>query len=100
MTPMTTSSITMFAERSKTRSMEMAAISEAIGIITEDEDANEMMRKTMGFVQIKSTSHQALKEQVASKIAKAAHSPRVALLATQVKLADFAEVKAKVQKMI
>merc|ERR1719272_2774330 len=32
-----------FAERSKTRTEEMAAVSEAIGIITE-EDSNEMMR--------------------------------------------------------
>jgi len=94
-----------FAERSKTRSMEMAAISEAIGIITEDEDANEMMRKTMGFVQLKSTSRvrQELRAKAASTVmaaAKAAHNPKVALLAVSMKLADFTEVKAKVQKMI
>merc|ERR1719265_2560477 len=92
-----------FAERSKTRSEEMAAVSEAIAIIT-DEDSNEMMRKTMGFLQISSKSkRQALRDQASKKVmaaAKAARNPEVAYLAVSMKLADFGAVKQKVQNMI
>merc|ERR1719375_455373 len=53
-----------WAERSKTRSSELTAVSEALAIITND-DNMDLMRKSVQFLQVGSKAHEALRTKVA-----------------------------------
>jgi len=94
-----------FAERSKTRNMEIAAVSEAIGILTDDE-AHDLFGKSLGFIQLSlRTRRVSGKELAARKImaaGKKANDPKLILLASNMKttLDAFGMVKEKVQAMI
>merc|ERR1719160_2252258 len=91
-----------FAERSKTRNMEIAAVSEAIGILTDDE-AHDLFGKSLGFIQLSlRTRRVSGKELAARKImaaGKKANDPKLILLASNMKttLDAFGMVKEKAQ---
>eukprot|EP00812_Abedinium_dasypus_P001160 NODE_113_length_2074_cov_395.472016.p1 GENE.NODE_113_length_2074_cov_395.472016~~NODE_113_length_2074_cov_395.472016.p1 ORF type:complete len:612 (-),score=277.50 NODE_113_length_2074_cov_395.472016:221-2056(-) len=93
-------------ERKNTRSMEMKAISQAIAILSSD-DAHDTFTRTFNpaasFVQRGSAAHSKLRGQVAaalSKVAKRAHSPRLAALAVRVRLDAFTKVKKAIDDMV
>merc|ERR1719281_2231536 len=99
-----------WSERSKMRSEEVAAISEAIKILNDD-DALDLFKKTlslpqvsMGFLQKKSTMSATLK---ARRIMKAlqkvgTHQTQLALIeyALKAKAVDFSKVLAQVDGMV
>mmetsp|Transcript_49409 Transcript_49409/g.92398 ORF Transcript_49409/g.92398 Transcript_49409/m.92398 type:complete len:776 (-) Transcript_49409:105-2432(-) len=65
-----------FEDRTKTRSLELAAVSEAIDILTED-DASELMRKTVSLLQEGSETRllRARRQKAAASLRKAAKEP-------------------------
>merc|ERR1719258_792474 len=85
-----------FAERSKTRNMEIAAVSEAIGILTDDE-AHDLFGKSLGFIQLSLRTRRTSVRDLASRkvlaAAKKAKNPQLALLAVSMKMDDFKMVK-------
>jgi len=82
-------------ERQKTRALEIAAVSKATAILTSDE-AHELFTKTFNpaaFVQTEKTDSR--KERAVKALKEAAkklNSPKIALLASKVKLAGFEKV--------
>jgi chromosome segregation ATPase len=93
--------------RSKTRALEIQAVGETIGILT-DEDAHDMFHKTMSFLQLSSTrrtvSKQTLQREEASRmiLKQSKKSGRRALvqLAASVQLDGFQKVKDDINGMI
>jgi hypothetical protein len=93
--------------RSKTRALEIQAVSETIGILT-DEDAHDLFHNTMSFLQLGSTrrtvSKQTLQREEASRILlkQSQKSGRRALvqLAASVQLDGFQKVKDDINGMI
>merc|ERR1719440_2612365 len=92
-----------YADRTKTRTEEIQAVSETIGILTDD-DAHDLFSKTLGFIQLSMRTRRfSAKDLAAKKImtaAKKANNPRLAALAMLMKLDAFGMVKEKVQNMI
>jgi hypothetical protein len=82
--------------RSKARTEEIGAVSKALAVLTSD-DAHDLFTKTLGFIQkessVKSQRRQAVMKLLATK-------PKLAALATHVKLAAFGKVKDTLEKMI
>jgi outer membrane murein-binding lipoprotein Lpp len=91
-----------YAQRTKDRQLETEAVTKALSFLTSDE-AHELFARTTAasFVQKRRASER--RERVAQAIARAggnARDPRLAAIATKVRLAGFEEVKAKLQAMI
>jgi len=93
-------------ERSKTRQMEMEAVSKALAVLSGD-DAHDLFTRTfnpsffqtsneLGSLQEKRTRASDLLSAAASKF----NSPRLATLATQVRLDAFTRVKKAIDDMI
>merc|ERR1719191_267782 len=94
------------AERVKTRAEEVSAVSKAIAVLTDD-DARETMTRTFNFVQRQLSSVESAqterREKAALVLARAAKKldiPKLALLASSVKLDAFTQVKNILNKMI
>merc|ERR1719456_283119 len=92
------------AERQKTRSMEMEACSKALAVLSGDE-AHDLFAKTFNsaasFVQVsKDSSRQTNAAKLLEAAAKRTRNPKLALLATQVKLDAFKKVKESIEKMV
>merc|ERR1719456_334040 len=91
------------AERQKTRSLEMEACSKALAVLSGD-DAHDLFTKTFNraasFVQ-KSSSMGSKRRESAAKVLEAAaersRNPKLTLLATQVRLDAFKEVKESIE---
>merc|ERR1719258_187742 len=85
-----------FAERSKTRNMEIAAVSEAMGILTDDE-AHDLFGKSLGFIQLSLRTRRVSGKELAARkimaVGKKAKNPQLALLAVSMKMDDFKMVK-------
>merc|ERR1719390_77161 len=84
-------------ERQKTRQEEMAAVSKALAILSSD-DAHDLFTKTFNpeFTQKSTSMHSMRREQAAKLLVAAAQkfkNPRMAQLATAVKLDAFVKVK-------
>jgi len=92
-----------YAERTKTRTEEIAAVQDTIGILTDD-DAHDLFSKTLGFIQLSiRTRRVSGKDLAARKMmagAKVAKDPRFAALAMSMRLDAFGLVKEKVEAMI
>jgi len=93
-----------FEERSKTRRDEITAVSETIGILTDD-DAHDMFSKSLGFLQTTRSSSSANRAATVLKVAgKKVSNPKLIMLATQVRETPtgggIEAVKANVEKMI
>jgi len=86
-----------FEERSKTRSEEIKAISETIGILNSDE-SHDLMASTLGFVQ-KDTSRSRAQRLLRAAAAKTG-STQLAALAMTVALDAFKKVQQAIDEMV
>jgi len=91
-------------ERQKTRQEEMAAVSKALAILSSD-DAHDLFTKTFNpsFTQTAASTHSLRREQAAKLLTAAARkfqNPRMAELATSVKLDAFVRVKKAIDDMV
>jgi len=90
-----------YSERTKTRTEEIAAVADTIGILTDD-DAHDQFSKSLGFVQLRSKGTARRAANTLATAARKAHDPRPAALATSVATNQnpFKMVKDKVEQMI
>jgi len=91
-----------WASRSKTRTLEIQAVSEAISILASD-DSHDTFASTFSFVQKMTTDHAAARRAAQRVLAKqAAKSGSAELLAvsTAVQLDAFEKVTAMIEKMV
>jgi peptidoglycan hydrolase CwlO-like protein len=90
-------------ERQKSRAEEIKAVSEALAILSSD-DAHDTFTSTFNFVQVSAKSRATRARDSASKTlfdaAKKYSNPRLAALATRVRLDAFTKVKAAIDDMI
>merc|ERR1719203_2392560 len=91
-------------ERQKTRQLEMEACSKALAILSGD-DAHDLFTKTFNpaFVQKESavlSSRRQQAAQVLSNVAKKLNNPKLATLATKVRLDAFTRVKKAIDDMV
>jgi len=91
-------------ERQKTRQEEMAAVSKALAILSSD-DAHDLFTKTFNPALLqKANSLHSMRRAQASKVLAAAakkfQNPRMAQLATQVRLDAFTKVKKAIDDMV
>ena len=94
---------THFEERIKTRNLEIAAIGEALKMLTSD-DARDLFSSTLGFVQLRSLKRVKSARERASDVlrkagAKAKNTDLIAL-STTVALDGFVKVKKAINEMI
>merc|ERR1719454_2528116 len=90
--------------RQKTRQLEMEAVSKALAVLTAD-DAHDTFTRTFNpaLIQKEGKSQRLIRSQAAdvlTKVAKRIQSPRLAALATQVKLDAFERVKKAIDDMV
>ena len=90
-----------FEERTKTRQEEIQAVSQALAILSSD-DAHDTFTSTFNFVQVsqKEESKRQSAEKIMYRIAKASGSPRVATLATRMRLDGFKKVTEEIDGMV
>jgi hypothetical protein len=92
-------------ERSKTRQLEMAAVSKALEVLSSD-DAHDLFTKTFNpaLIQSRSTTSGSERRARASSVLSAAathlSSPRLATLAVKVRLDAFERVKKAIDDMV
>merc|ERR1719183_3085650 len=91
-------------ERQKTRQLEMEACSKALAVLSSD-DAHDLFTKTFNFIQASAessedSSRRSQASSLLSATAKKVNSPRLATLATQVRLDSFTRVKKAIDDMI
>merc|ERR1719387_2618145 len=89
-------------ERTKTRQLEMEAVSKALAILSSD-DAHDTFTRTFSFVQEEGASTRAMRFQavdVLTAVAKKIQSPRLAAIASRVRLDAFTRVKKAIDDMI
>merc|ERR1719265_1623944 len=91
-------------ERQKTRQLEMEACSKALAVLSTD-DAHDLFTRTFNpaLLQSESSIHSERRSQASkllSSVANKLHSPRLATLATQVRLDAFTRVKKAIDDMI
>merc|ERR1719478_1423495 len=90
-----------FEERTKTRQEEIQAVSQALAILSSD-DAHDTFTSTFNFVQVsqKEMKRVASAEQILYSVANAVGHPRLATLATRVRLDNFKKVTEEIDGMI
>merc|ERR1719316_42873 len=92
-----------YAERTKTRTEEIAAVQDTIGILTDDY-AHDLFSKTLGFIQLSIRTRRVSGKDLAARkmmsLAKKAKDPRFAAISMSMKLDSFGLVKEKVENMI
>merc|ERR1719199_1788514 len=90
-----------FEERTKTRAEEIKAVSEALAILSSD-DAHDTFTSTFNFIQksSKKSSTREKAEKILLKAAKKTGDPKVAMLATRVRLDGFKKVVDDIDGMI
>jgi chromosome segregation ATPase len=93
-----------YEERTKTRQMEIGAVSKALAFLSSDE-AKDLVARSLGFIQKRSSTkaHHHLKAKVAKLLSKAAskfQDPRFTLLAVSARLDAFTKVKKSITDMI
>jgi len=89
-------------ERQKTRQLEMEACSKALAVLSSD-DAHDLFTKTFNpaFVQTEMHSERRSKAaQLLAAVAKKVNSPRLAAIATKVRLDAFVKVKKAIDDMV
>jgi len=88
-------------ERQKTRQQEMEACSKAVAILSSD-DAHDLFTKTFNpsFIQTESSDRRARASKLLSTMAAKLGNPRLATLASQVKLDAFTRVKKAIDDMV
>merc|ERR1712070_1188214 len=89
-------------ERQKTRQLEIEACSKSLAVLSSD-DAHDTFTKTFNpaFLQVdSSSSRRAQAADLLAKLAKKVGNPRLATLASQVKLDAFTKVKQAIDNMV
>merc|ERR1719456_604486 len=90
--------------RSKTRGEEIAAVSDTIAFLTED-DARDLMSKSLGLIQVRAqvlreTSARAKAVQFLAEAGKRLNSPRVSYLATRMRFDPFGGLRDSIDGMV
>merc|ERR1719171_661175 len=89
-------------ERTKTRTLELEAVSKAMEILSDD-DAQDLFTKTFGFLE-KSSMRHSKRRDIASKllaeVARKNNNPKLIALAMQIRLDAFTKVKKAIDDMI
>merc|ERR1719146_113641 len=90
-----------YEERVKTRQEEIQAVSQALAILSSD-DAHDTFTATFTFVQVsqKEESKRQSAEQILYNVAKQTGKPRLATLATRMRLDGFEKVIKEIDGMI
>merc|ERR1719269_357404 len=90
-----------FEERTKTRAEETKAVSEALAILSSD-DAHDTFTSTFNFIQVskETQSKRDNAERILYSVAKKTGHPRLATLATRVRLDNFKKVSEEIDGMI
>jgi len=89
-----------FEQRQKTRTEEIAAVSEALKFLSSDE-AHDLFTRTFNFIQTaEMDSRRKQASTVLVKAAKSLHAPKLAAIAESVKLDAFTKVKKAIDDMI
>merc|ERR1719163_656997 len=98
-----------FAERTKTRQLEMQDVSKALEFLT-SEEAQDLVSRTLGLAQRTSFAQRRMENQKVAnrlelsqtldKVARSAHDPRISAIAVRARLDAFGKVKESLQAMI
>jgi len=90
------------AERTKTRQLEIQAVTKAAEFLSSDE-AQDLVSRTFSFVQVGNKFASKNRNKVAmalANIAQESHDPRISTLALHARLDAFTKVKASISEMI
>jgi outer membrane murein-binding lipoprotein Lpp len=91
-----------YEERTKTRQLEIQAVSKALAFLASDE-AHDLFTRTFNFVQMKTAIQSVRRNKVATVLSIAAkkfQDPRLSTLAVQARLDAFTKVKKSIQDMV
>jgi len=91
-----------YEERTKTRQLEIQAVSKAAEFLSSDE-AQDLVSRTFSFIQVSHKFASQRRNTVAgalAKLAKDSHDPRISTLAIHARLDAFTKVKASISEMI
>merc|ERR1719335_2120580 len=91
-----------YEERTKTRQLEIQAVSKALAFLSSDE-AHDLFTRTFNFVQIRASIKSQKRTQVSKALSQAAQKfqdPRLSTLAVQARLDAFTKVKKSIQDMV
>jgi hypothetical protein len=91
-----------YEERTKTRQLEIQAVSKALAFLSSDE-AHDLFTRTFNFVQVRVSIQSHKRTQVAKVLADASkkfQDPRLSTLAVQARLDAFTKVKKSIQDMV
>jgi len=91
-----------YEERTKTRQLEIQAVSKALAFLSSDE-AHDLFTRTFNFVQVRATLHSQRRGQVSNALTTAAkkfNDPRLSELAVSARLDAFTKVKKSIQDMV
>merc|ERR1719281_1434474 len=91
-----------YEERTKTRQLEIQAVSKALAFLSSDE-AHDLFTRTFNFVQVQSSAQSQRRNAVSARLSQAAEKfqdPRLSTLATQARLDAFTKVKKSIQDMV
>merc|ERR1719194_21557 len=91
-----------YEERTKTRQLEIQAVSKALAFLSSDE-AHDLFTRTFNFVQVRVSTQSHKRNQVAKVLAEAAQKfqdPRLSTLAVQARLDAFTKVKKSISDMV
>merc|ERR1719174_3231381 len=91
-----------YEERTKTRQMEIEAVSKALAFLSSDE-AHDLFTRTFNFMQVRVSIQSHKRTQVAKVLADASkkfQDPRLSTLAVQARLDAFTKVKKSIQDMV
>merc|ERR1719171_2160429 len=91
-----------YEERTKTRQMEIGAVSKALAFLSSDE-AMDLVSRTFSFIQKSSSSkanHMARVSKALSKAARDSGDPRLSMLAATARLDAFTKVKKSISDMV
>jgi hypothetical protein len=90
-------------ERSKTRALEIQAVTETIGFLA-DEDNHDTFHRTMGFLQLSSTrrtvNRETLRREAAARVLRKSGNKALTQLASKVTVAGLQQVVEQVETMI
>lgn len=85
-------------QRQKTRQDEIAAVSKALEVLSGD-DAHDLFSRTFNSAFIQKSSISSARQR-AARVLTTAHSPRLSVLASNVKLDSFTRVKKAIDDMV
>jgi len=91
-----------YEERTKTRQLEIQAVSKALAFLSSDE-AHDLFTRTFNFVQVQSVAQSKRRAAISaalSQAAKKSKDPRLSTLAVRARLDAFTKVKKSIQDMV